>query len=347
MTKLKGLVTRSFVATAALAALGFSLAIGSPSDGTSETYSSVDKRLVLTENAIEFGAYDPYGDFTDESRASIEHVFMPWEDVDLTGLVLVDNYALERGRELLITVEPWSWSVDTRIKPAELLYGILNGAYDSNINAICSTASELKSPISIRWGQEMDDSRINFPWAHWSPPDFIAAYRHFVTECRKYVPEARFVWSPKGENSLVTYYPGDEYVDVIGLSVFGYQPYDKIVFGGERTFVQAVEPGYKLVEGFDKPVIIAELGYEGDQGYVDKWAPQAVESHSQFPLLTAVVYFDAPETYDWPLNMGRPNWRIGNPPTVGPQDVRQRPGSSILSSTSPDEGAERGAEDDL
>ena len=296
----------------ALAATGLGAAVGSL-----PAYSlSADKRLVLTEDLIPFGAYDPHGDFAAENNASIEHIFMPWEDVDLNDLQHADAYALDRGRRLMITVEPWSWAAESH-DPVELLDGILSGRYDGNITAVCSAISKLNSPISIRWGQEMEDSRGPFPWAKWSPKNFIAAYQHFVTGCRKHLPDATYVWSPKGEESLVDFYPGDEYVDVVGLSVFGYQPYDKIQFRKERTFTEALEPGYRRVEGFGKPVIVAELGYEGDADYVNGWVNAVAKPYREFPQLTAVVYFNARETFSWPLDMGRPNWRIGNPATVG------------------------------
>jgi beta-mannanase len=308
-------VMRPIMAAVTCAAIGVGLAIGSPLSGTAEQGQYTGKRMVLTEDSIRFGAYDPHGDFAGESRASIEHIFMPWEDVDLSDLQRVDAYALERGRELLITVEPWSWAKRVTDSSA-LLTGILSGDYDSTINTVCSAISELDSPVNIRWGQEMEDPTGPFPWARWSPPDFIAAYRHFVTECRKVLPNAQYVWSPKGIEPLLDFYPGDEYVDEIGLSVFGYQPYDKLAFGGERTFVQALEPGYRLVEGFGKPIIVAELGYEGDQDYITRWANSVTMPHEEFPGLTAVVYFNTVETFQWPLNMGRPDWRIGSPPTV-------------------------------
>jgi beta-mannanase len=318
MSKITKNLTRAMaisVASVALAgaAMALSLPLGSPSDGAPDQGQPAAKRPLLTENSIEFGAYDPHGDFSDERRASIEHLFLPWEDIDLSLLPVADAYALERGRTLMISVEPWSWSVDWRVSSVELLDGILAGRYDANMAAVCSAAAELESPITIRWGQEMEDRDGQFSWAQWSPEGFIAAYQRFVRECRKHLPDATYVWSPKGDPTLTEYYPGDEYVDVIGLSVFGYQPYDRSNFGGERTFAQALEPGYRLVEGFGKPIFVAELGYEGDLDYVSSWAKAVATPHSEFPKLTAVVYFNDRETYDWPLNMGRPDWRIGNP----------------------------------
>ncbi|WP_421695667.1 glycoside hydrolase family 26 protein [Aestuariivirga sp.] len=309
---------RSILIAGASAAMGFSLALGNASDSNPDEGHSFSKRLVVTQDSISFGAYDPYGDFSSASKASIEHIFLPWEDVDLSDLQAADAYALARGRKLMVTVEPWSWSADSRIRPAALLDGILAGRYDANITAVCSAISRLKSPISIRWGQEMEDPSTIFPWSHWSPKEFIAAYQRFVTECRKHAPDAKYVWSPKGNKELVDYYPGDQYVDEIGLSVFGYQPYDEINFGGDRTFAQALEQGYRLAEGFGKPIIVAELGYEGSPDYVTRWAKDVTTPHIEFPRLVAVVYFNTRETNPWPRNMGRPNWRIGPPATVGP-----------------------------
>ena len=71
-----------------------------------------DKRPVLHENGTLFGAYDPYGDFSEEDGLATEHLFLPWEDLELDGLDIADDYARERGRKILITIEPWSWALD-------------------------------------------------------------------------------------------------------------------------------------------------------------------------------------------------------------------------------------------
>ena len=96
------------------------------------------------------------------------------------------------------------------------------------------------------------------------------------------------------------------------MSVFGYQAYDNKNFGGDRTFEEALAPGYRLVSGFGKPVIVAELGYEGDEEYVSNWAESVAAPHPEFPRLTAIVYYNDKEVFAWPENFGRPNWRIGN-----------------------------------
>lgn len=55
---------------------------------------------------IPFGAYDPAGDFANETDFTIEHIFLPWEDVAINSLFDADRYALARDRALLVTLEP-------------------------------------------------------------------------------------------------------------------------------------------------------------------------------------------------------------------------------------------------
>ena len=282
--------------------------IAEPNTPTMATPS--DKRPVLTENSIDFGAYDPHGDFGAPGSSKIEHLFLPWEDVDLSTLTLADDYAQARGRSLMITIEPWSWSPEWRVTEGELLRSILSGERDENMAQVCSAAAALKSPVIIRWGQEMDETDNQFSWSHWGGDDFKAAYRRVVTVCRSHLKHAKFMWSPKGNEGLEAFYPGDDVVDIVGLSVFGYQPYDRGTTGRDQTFAERLAPGYGRVMNYGKPIMVAELGYEGDGTYAASWAASVAERHAEFPRLTAVVYFNDREIYDWPQGYGRPDWRV-------------------------------------
>jgi beta-mannanase len=276
----------------------------------------LDKRPVINAGAVTPGAYDPHGDYASDSNSKIEHLFLPWEDVDLATLGAADDYARARGRALLVTVEPWSWARDWRVSPGDLLAGILSSQYDSNMASVCSAAAKLKSPVTIRWAQEMEDADGQFTWAFWKPADYVKAYKRVVDVCRKHLPTAQYMWSPKGEKGLKAYYPGDDYVDVIGLSVFGYQPYDRLEVGRDTTFVERTTPGYDRVKDFGKPVVIAELGYAGSDDYVRAWALEVNKPHTEFPALNAVVYFNDLEVYPWPRKVGRPDWRVADHPLV-------------------------------
>lgn len=269
-----------------------------------------DKRPILHLNATKFGAYDPYGDFSTQSGVETEALFLPWEDVDLATLSVADEYALQRKRKLLITIEPWSWNEDRRLSANDLRRRVLAGSYDANIKAISDVVKTLKSPVIIRWGQEMEDRSGRFSWADWPPQDYIKAYRKVADQFRKDRPTVQIMWSPKGQEDLEKYYPGDDYVDVIGLSVFGLQDYDMREYGAPRTFTEALKPGYERVAPFRKPIWVAELGYEGDANYMQPWIQAATAKNDQFPDLKEVIYFNDRDVIGWPFGLGRPNWRV-------------------------------------
>ena len=292
-------------------ALVTALAAGHATATTAQTAAGAhDNRPIAYRDSVAFGAYDPHGDFGDDRNVKIEALFLPWQDVDLATLGEADDYARQRGRTLLITVEPWTWSKTERVNPPALLQGILSGRYDGNIAAICDIVGRFRTPTTMRWAQEMEDPQLRFSWQGWTGDEYKAAYRHFVDHCRASAPRAKFMWSPKGLPGLEQYYPGDAYVDSIGLSVFGLQPYDRDYSGSDRTFADSLKTGYDLVAKFNKPICVAELGYVGEVDYVRNWAQNVLKPDARFPRLACVVYFDDKEVASWPPNYGLPDWRV-------------------------------------
>jgi endoglucanase len=118
------------------------------------------------------------------------------------------------------------------------------------------------------------------------------------------------MWSPIGSETMQSFYPGDAYVDLVGLSVFGLQSWDQAKYNHDRTFAEVLTPKYKLAQTFGKPIVVAELGYSGNAAYVANWENAVRQTGRDFPNLVGVVYFNFPEVYDWPDGFGKPNWRI-------------------------------------
>jgi len=269
-----------------------------------------DKRPVLHEAGTLFGAYDPYGDFSEDDRLATEHLFLPWEDIELGGLGVADEYARERGRKILITIEPWSWALDWNVSEAELRELVLGGFRDENMRSILRAVAGFRSPLIIRWAQEMESTTGRFSWQNWAPADYIEAYRRMAAITREMLPEAQLMWSPKGEPALADYYPGDDVVDIVGLSVFGLDEYDEIEYGGPRSFAESLQQGYDLTVGYGKPIWVAELGYEGAEPYLASWADDVTRPFDAFTELREVIYFNDQEVHPWPYDLGLPNWRV-------------------------------------
>jgi endoglucanase len=92
--------------------------------------------------------------------------------------------------------------------------------------------------------------------------------------------------------------------------VFGLDGYDLKVHGRALSFAESVRQGYELASVFGKPIWVAELGYEGSPDYVASWRDDVTRRYSEYPQLEAVVYFNDREVWDWPYNLGRPDWRV-------------------------------------
>lgn len=269
-----------------------------------------DKRPVLHPDGSKFGVYDPYGDFKDEKGVATEHLFLPWEDVDLKPLAEADSYARARGRNILITIEPWSWALEWNVSRQQLRDNILSGRRDANMRAILKVVQNFQSPITIRWAQEMENPYGRFTWSNWKPEDYINAFKRMFGIIREMSPNAQVMWSPRGEKNLVNYYPGSEYVDLVGLTVLGYEAFDVIEYGKPRTFAESLKQGYDLTVGYGKPIWVAELGYVGGLDYLKSWVQDVTLAYAQYPELKEVVYFNDREVWPWPHNLGRPNWRV-------------------------------------
>jgi beta-mannanase len=261
------------------------------------------------QDAVRFGVYDPHGTFSSASTINIEHIYVPWLDLDLGSISAASEYALARGRALVITIEPWSWSARSSTDPDTLHKDILSGQFDQTISSICSLASQLKTDTTIRWAHEMDLQNKRFPWSRWSPQQYVETYRYFVTRCRQASLRLKFMWSPRGEPNMQSYYPGDSYVDYVGLSIFGYQDFEKGVLGKELTLSERLSQPYRLGVTFKKPIYIAEFGCFGDTRFKARCIAEMKSGVKQYPGVVSVLYFNETETFPWPKGYGYPDWR--------------------------------------
>jgi len=114
------------------------------------------------------------------------------------------------------------------------------GLYNSHYKAVAEKLAQFRPQdpvIYVRTGWEFNGGW--FPWTvHGGKgDDFIAAFRQFVTTFRAVSPRFRFDWCPAWGDQvwgsdrkpvpLAQFYPGDEYVDVIGLDIYDEKKYTK------------------------------------------------------------------------------------------------------------------------
>ena len=274
-------------------------------------------RSGITGRPLPLGVYDPHDRFKSSTYPKIEHVFVYWQAIDKRMLTAKRRLAEKQRRTLMVTVEPYTKAADWRAGGHRLFSDILTGGYDGQIRNVCGAIADFPGQVWLRWGHEMEDPTDRYPWARRDTRGYIAAYRYFVDACRQLAPRVRFVWSPKGERNLAGYYPGDAWVDMVGVAVWGTDRSDRDWYGKLRSFSEAFAEKYGRVKRFGKPVIIAELGVAGQRDYRDRWLSEirtvAMGGGSKFPLLAGLVYFNDKEPHRWPGGHGAPDWRVTPP----------------------------------
>ena len=277
----------------------------------------------LPREGIALGVYDPAGGFDAAPGVLLDHVYVPWRLHNTDELERLVGAARSRGRMPLVGLEPWPFEIDGLSKET-LFADIVAGRYDPTIAASCrAMARDAPQPVLLRWAHEMDLTG-RFPWAQGDPAGYIQAYRHVVHTCRATgASNVQYVWSPAGDVLLQDYWPGAAWVDYVGVTALGFSDWD--LFRGQlrpATFEEVFGYRYALVAEFRKPIIIAEFGAAGTPDHQRAWIADAFASMRRYPLLRAVVYFNAVDPVKWD-NFKVPDWRV--PPSLFPP----RPGDLL------------------
>ena len=280
----------------------------SPSDSTS--VASKTSRLALERTEpIALGAYDPTNHFQDENIL-IEQVFVPWRKDDTSELVAALTQIKGKNRLPMLSLEPWPWNWNGMTSET-LFQDVVAGRYDESLIAIFQTIqANSPEPLLFRWGHEMEIVD-QYPWSKADAEGYIQAYRHVVDLARQQgVDNIEWVWSPAGNRESQAYWPGENYVDYVGFSLYAHPQWNNRNLGELPPFKQLMEEKYPFVSHYGKPVIIAEFGVEAEEPEKTQWLIEAVELAHYYPLLTAMVYFNQRQPGIVPTGIGLPQWSL-------------------------------------
>lgn len=187
--------------------------------------------------------------------------------------------------------EPYSTSVAA----------IARGDSDTYIARFATAVRALNVPVAISFGHEMNGDW--YPWGTGgtTPAQFVAAWRviHSVFAGAG-ATNVIWVWNPNDifpvpNVQLKPYYPGDAYVDWVGIT--GY-----IAATGPATFATLFQPTVAEIRRFTaKPFIIAETSVQTGPSAVSGIA-SLVRSVTAQPDVLGLVWFDYNKAgVDWRL----------------------------------------------
>jgi beta-mannanase len=268
-------------------------------------------------NAVALGAYlpgapgdpsviDAYATLT----GATPRIVMWYQQWGASFSVADANAVRTRGAMPLISWEPWAGN---KTDPAWTLASIINGAHDAYIDSWTSAVAAWGLPIYVRPMYEMNGN-----WTAWSesangnsPGQFVTAWRHIVDRARSHgATNIRWVWSPNiddGNPNLIDMpelYPGDSYVDWLGLD--GYNWGSLPSGNGWQTFTQVFQTlggSYSIITGLSsRPLMISETACQEDSRK-PAWITSAFGTEiPAMPRIKAVTWFNANKETDWRVN---------------------------------------------
>lgn len=200
-----------------------------------------------------------------------------------------------------------------RPEPFFTLSRICIGVYDSELRAWGRKVKTLGYPVLVEYGTE-----VNGKWFSWNgywtgyeegAEKFKEAYRH-IHRIMDEEQAANLIWvyhvnqnnNPEETwNTYAAYYPGDEYTDVLAVSVYGALSPDST---GVRQFSSMMNESYQELTALnpDKPVIVAEMGTDLRNRETDpvRWTSDAYSAliNGTWPRVAGVIWWNSA----WPNN---------------------------------------------
>jgi hypothetical protein len=200
------------------------------------------------------------------------------------------------GRIPLITWQPGITGKGVN-QPTYTLASITNGAHDAYLRSFAQSLAAIKGPVWLRFAPEM-----NGDWLPWSegvngnaPGSFVKAWKHVhdvVTAAG--ATNVVWMWCPNvpynGATPLPGLYPGDAYVDLVGLDGYNFGTTKPT---GWRGYHAIFDRGLAELRALTKrEIVIAEIGSVEQGSSKADWVVNFLKAIDADSRVKAFVWFD-------------------------------------------------------
>jgi mannan endo-1,4-beta-mannosidase len=169
---------------------------------------------------------------------------------------------------------------------------IAQGHSDAYVTQFAKAVRALNLPVALSFGHEMNGNW--YPWGtqQTTPAEFVAAWRRVHDLfTRAGATNVIWVWNPNDiypvpQVQLKPYYPGNAYVDWIGIT--GY-----VATTGPQTYADLYAPTITEIRSFTaKPFIIAETSVETSPGEVASAQQLITRTVADHADVLGLIWFD-------------------------------------------------------
>lgn len=260
----------------------------------------------------EISATVPWGAYTGGSVASAEEfrgkigsdmrflaTFVHWGNENEFPEELA-TYARENNMTPVIYWEAMDYTYAGPHDPRFSYDTVLRGDWDGYIAEFAQRVKTYNSTVIVVLFEEM-----NSDWYPWSgmtngntPQKAVLAYRH-VRDLFREVPNARFGWTINNDsvpnttnNTRLAYYPGDDYVDYVGVNGFNFgDPW--------QSFSEVFGPALSELATLNKPIIIFSMA-SADGVRKAAWIRDTLTVQiPAHPEIAGWIWFNEDKEADW------------------------------------------------
>jgi hypothetical protein len=160
----------------------------------------------------------------------------PYDFNALTGKkhTFFSHYVDASTENNLLDTSLWNWANSLKdpvacakpilfIMPMSGLDPINNGSLDIAYDTFAQRCAQYNDSILLIFGHEMNGNWYSWGTDSVTPQEYIDAFQHVYNIIKPIAPNVQFCWVPIqawGQQPYTGFYPGDAYVDWVGLNVY-------------------------------------------------------------------------------------------------------------------------------
>lgn len=186
---------------------------------------------------------------------------------------------------------------DNSVNPDYQLSDIIDGKYDDYIRNYARAVAKLGLPVGLRFDHEMNG--FWYPWAEQAngnqPGEYVAAWQrvHDIFDAEG-ATNVIWIWSPNvvqfsGAQPLDQLYPGDAYVDWVGLVGYYRRPILDKPATFENTYGESLDA---LRAVSSKPIYLTEVGATETGGNKAAWITDFFAGMKANPDIVGFSWFN-------------------------------------------------------
>lgn len=230
-------------------------------------------------------------------------IFLDWNNFPQEAAL---NDIFSSGCVPVITWEPWYANDKVGIDYDSLL----QGGYDKYLNEFAEKIKSFNNKVYLRFAHEMNGNW--YPWSGSQIGDkkYIAIYKYVKDFFdKKNLNNIKWIFSincedipPIKSNYFMDYYPGNDYVDYIGID--GYNWGNTKAWSRWMSFKEIFEKPYNEITGsIKKPIIITEFGCADKGGDKSSWIRETMRDIKRWTKIKGFILFNTDKEARWKFSI--------------------------------------------